>query len=84
VLLAQVTDVAAHASKILSRSRPSMTTKAMSRALGEVRAATSIALNCRCDRPRVGDSGDTGGRRTCAAVPLDSGSSGMHEYTVAP
>jgi hypothetical protein len=30
-----------------------MTTRAKSHAFGEVRAVTSMASNCRCDRPRV-------------------------------
>jgi hypothetical protein len=52
------------ASKIRSPSRPSIATNAKSNGLVEVRAATIMASNCKWDRPRVGDSAGTGGRRT--------------------
>jgi hypothetical protein len=44
-----------------------MATSAKSQAFADVRAATSMASNCRWDSPSVGDSADSGGRRTCAA-----------------
>ena len=55
---------APQASKIRSPSRPSIATRAKSLRLVDSRAAASIASNCRCDSPRVGDSGGTFGRRT--------------------
>lgn len=53
---------------------PSITTKAKSNRLAESRAADSSASNCRCERPSVGDSFETRGRRTysageCARTP---------------
>ena len=56
--------LAPHASKIRKPSSPSMVTKAKSLVFVDVRAALSRASNCRCDRPSVGDSGGTFGRRT--------------------
>jgi hypothetical protein len=44
--------------------------QAKSNGLIDVRAATIIASNCRCDSPRVGDSAGTEGRRTYAAGEL--------------
>jgi hypothetical protein len=35
--------------------------------LADSRLAVSMASNCRCVKPRVGDSGGTAGRRTCSA-----------------
>lgn len=67
VLLAQVGDVRPQASKIRRPSNPSMVTSAKPLRLAEVRAAVSRASNCRCDNPRVGDSGGTLGRRTKSA-----------------
>jgi len=52
------------ASKIRSPSRPSMATRAKSLRFADVRAALNKASNCRCDKPSVGDSGGTFGRRT--------------------
>lgn len=56
--------LAPQASKIRGPSRPSMVTRAKSLGLPDVRAALSRASNCRCDKPSVGDSGGTFGRRT--------------------
>jgi len=58
---------AAQASKIRSASQPHSVTSAKSLRFGESRAAVRSASNCRCVRPRVGDSADTRGRRTCSA-----------------
>ncbi len=44
-----------------------MVTRAKSLVLPDVRAALSRASNCRCDKPSVGDSGRTFGRRTKSA-----------------
>jgi hypothetical protein len=55
------------ASKIRKPSRPSMATSAKSEEFGDSRAAVSRASNCRWVNPRVGDSADTAGRRTCSA-----------------
>ena len=55
---------APQASKIRKPSNPSIATSAKSNRLVESLAADSMASNCRCDRPRVGDSGGTFGRRT--------------------
>ena len=66
---------APHASKIRSPSRPSIATRAKSLMFGDVRAVASIASNCRCVRPRVGDSGGTLGRRTYSAGECASTSS---------
>jgi hypothetical protein len=41
-----------------------METRAKSNGLIDVLAAMIIASNCRCDRPSVGDSAGTEGRRT--------------------
>ncbi len=62
------------ASKIRSPSSPSIVTRAKSNGLVEVRAAVSIASNCRWLSPSVGDSGGTVGRRRysageCASIP---------------
>ena len=43
--------------------QPSMATRAKSLGLGDVRPAWSVASNWRWDRPSVGDSGGTFGRR---------------------
>jgi len=55
------------ASKIRKPSRPSMVTGAKSNRFVDVRAAVSMASNCRWVRPSVGDSGGTVGRRTYSA-----------------
>jgi hypothetical protein len=55
------------ASKTRSPTRPSIATSVKSNGLAEVRAATIIALNCRCERPSVGDCAGTRGRRTYPA-----------------
>ncbi len=55
------------ASKIRSPSMSSITTSAKSNGLAESRAAESSTSNCRCERPSVGDSFDTRGRRTYSA-----------------
>jgi hypothetical protein len=55
------------ASKIRSPSRPSIATRAKSNGLSDSLAALSIASNCRCDSPSVGDSAGTVGRRTYSA-----------------
>lgn len=44
-----------------------MATNAKSFGLVESLAAASMASNCRCDSPSVGDSGGTFGRRTQSA-----------------
>ena len=51
-------------SKIRNPSRPSRHTNAKSFVSPESRLAASIASNCRCVSPRVGDWGETVGRRT--------------------
>jgi hypothetical protein len=59
--------LAALVRRSVARVWPSMATSANSQAFGEVRAATSMASNCRCDWPRVGDSASCGRRRACTA-----------------
>ena len=54
-------------SKMRSPSRPSRHTSAKSNGLADSLAAVSIASNCRCVSPSVGDSGGTLGRRTYSA-----------------
>jgi len=51
-------------SKIRSPSSPRRHTSAKSKGLVDSLAAVSMASNCRCVSPTVGDSGGTLGRRT--------------------
>ena len=55
------------ASKMRRPSSPSIATRAKSDGLTDSRLAVSMASNCRCVKPRVGDSGGMAGRRTCSA-----------------
>ena len=67
IFLTEVGDLGGGGFKMRRPSRPSMVTRAKSYRLVDVRAAVSMASNCRWVSPNVGDSGGTVGRRTYSA-----------------
>jgi hypothetical protein len=65
-------------SKIRRPRRPNIVTSAKSQRLGDCLAAVSRASNCRCVKPKVGDSAGTCGRRMYSAGECSSTPSITH------
>ena len=63
LFLAEIGDVGTARPEDPQAQQPGMATRAKSLGLGDVRPAWSVASNWRWDRPSVGDSGGTFGRR---------------------